>query len=85
MPENAGNTVERQPQHTLNSASAARIVAILGSTTLATSWYLHMAAAQLHRPAGGTASTSREQLGSGATQQPDSKPKQHLRKEWPVK
>lgn len=39
------------PILTLNSASASRNFRILGSTMLATSWYLHMAAAQLHNPA----------------------------------
>ena len=36
---------------TLSSASAALKAAIFGSTTLATLWYLHMEAAQLHKPA----------------------------------
>mmetsp|Transcript_6332 Transcript_6332/g.12238 ORF Transcript_6332/g.12238 Transcript_6332/m.12238 type:complete len:261 (-) Transcript_6332:7355-8137(-) len=36
---------------TFNSASASRNLPILGSTTLATSWYVHMASDQLHKPA----------------------------------
>eukprot|EP00955_Chlamydomonas_euryale_P005077 54229-Chlamydomonas_euryale.AAC.9 len=36
---------------TLSSASASRSVAILGSTTLATLWYVHIDSAQLQRPA----------------------------------
>ena len=36
---------------TFSLASAPRRATILGSTTLATSWYVHIAAAQLHRPA----------------------------------
>lgn len=35
----------------LSCASAARRASILGSTTLATLWYVHIASAQLHKPA----------------------------------